>query len=48
MQMSNLEDVSSELVWLKRITDWGLGAEPPAAGGNGGLGEKSPDAGQFL
>ena len=33
---------------LKRITDGGLGAEPPAAGGYGGLGAKPPAAGQFL
>ena len=30
--MSKLGDVVSKLVQLKRITDGGLGAEPPAAG----------------
>ena len=33
---------------LKRITDGGLGAEPPAAGGYGCLGAKPPAAGRFL
>ena len=33
---------------LKRITDGGLGAEPPAAGGYGGLGAKPPAARRFL
>ena len=33
---------------FKRITDGGLGAEPPAAGGYGGLGAKHPAAGRFL
>ena len=32
---------------LKRITDGGLGAEPPAAGSYGGLGAKPPAARQF-
>ena len=35
--MSNLRDVLGKLVELKRITDGGLGAEPPAAGSYGGL-----------
>ena len=48
MQMSNLGDVFEQASVLKRITDGGLGAEPPAAGGYGGLGAKPPAAGQFL
>ena len=38
--MSKLGDVLSALVKIKRITDRGLGAEPPTSGGNGGLGAK--------
>ena len=33
---------------LKRITDGGLGAELPAAGGYGGLGAKPSAARRFL
>ena len=49
--MSNLGDVLSidltdlcveKASVLKRITDGVLGAEPPAAGGYGGLGAKPP------
>ena len=38
MQLSNLVDVLSKLMQLKRITDWGLGAaaQPPKALGSGG------------
>ena len=32
---------------LKRITDGGLGAEPPAAGGYGGLGQSPKPLGNF-
>ena len=35
--MCKLGDVLRKLEELKRITDGGLGAEPPAAGGCGGL-----------
>ena len=31
MQISNFEDVWRKLEWLKRITDGGVGAGPPAA-----------------
>ena len=43
--MSNLGDVASV---LKRITDGGLGAEPPAAAGYGGLGAKPPAGGRYF
>ena len=46
--MSNLGDVCKWASIPKRFTDWGLGAEPLAAGGHGGLGAKPPAAGQFL
>ena len=47
--MSNLGNVLSKLISvLKRFTDGGLGAEPPAASGYGGLGAKPPAAGRFL
>ena len=46
--MSNLGDVCEQASVLKRITDEGLGAEPPAGGGYGGLGAKPPAAGRFL
>ena len=55
--MSNLGDVLSIDLTdlcveyasvLKRITDGGLGVEPPAAGGYGGLGAKPPAARRFL
>ena len=47
--MSDLGDVLSKLVYSKRIIDGGLGAEPPAAGGYGGFGGKSPQPlGKFL
>ena len=42
MQISNFGDVLRELVYLKRITDGCLGAEPPAARGFGGLGGEAP------
>ena len=38
----------SKQVKLKRITDGGLGADPPVAGGFGGLEAKPPAAGRFL
>ena len=37
MQLSKLGDMLSKLMPLKRVTDMGLGAEPPAAGGFRGL-----------
>ena len=37
MKMSKLEDVLSKLVLLKRVTDGGLGAKPPAMGWSYGL-----------
>ena len=50
--MSILGDVCEHSVEeasvLKRITDGGLGAEPPSAGGYGGLGAKPPAARRFL
>ena len=42
VKLSKLENALSELVQLKRITDQGLGAEPSAAGGYGGLGALPP------
>ena len=38
----------SKLVQLKRITDGGPEAKPPAAGGYGGLRAKPPVAGRFF
>ena len=46
--MSKLGDVLRKLVQLKRITDGGLGADPPAAGGYESLGAKFPAAEQFF
>ena len=46
--MSELGDALSKLVQLKRITDGGLGAEPPAAGGYEGLRAKPLVGGQFF
>ena len=48
MRISKLGDVVSKLVQLKRITDGGLEAKPPAAVGYGGLRAKPPVAGQFF
>ena len=46
--MSQLEDELSKLVYLKRITDPGLGSEPPATGSYGGLEAKPPAAGRLF
>ena len=46
--MSNLEDLLSKLVQLKRNTDGGLRAESPAAGGYVRLGAKPPAARRFF
>ena len=46
--MPNLGDVLSKMVLLKRITDGALKAEPPAAGGFGGLGQSPHPQGNFL
>ena len=46
--MCKLGDMFSKVMQLKRITDWGLGAEPPAAEGHGGLEAKPPAAGRFF
>ena len=46
--MSNLGDVLSKLVQLKRITDGGLKAKPPAAGGYWGPRAKPPAASRFF
>ena len=46
--MSNLGDVLSKLVFSHVSQTRGLGAEPPTAGGYGGLGAKTPAARQFL
>ena len=43
--MANFGRVLSTLVSLKRITNRGLGVEPPVAGGQKGLGAKPPAAG---
>ena len=48
MYVCKLGEVLSKVVLLKRITDEGLGAELPAAGGYGGLGAKPPPAWQFF
>ena len=48
MQISNFENVLRNLVQPKPITDGGLGAGPPAAGGFGGLGAKPPAVGQYF
>ena len=45
--MSNLGDVFEKASVLKGITDEGLGADPQAADGYGGLGAKPPAAGRF-
>ena len=44
--MSNLGNVEKDSV-LKRITDGSLGAEPPAAGGYGDLGQSPQPLGDF-
>ena len=46
--MSKLGDMFCKVMQLKRITDGGLGAEPPAAGDHGGLEAKTPAAGRFF
>ena len=46
-KMSKVGDALSK-VYVKRVTEGGLGAEPPAAGGCGDLGVKPPVARQFL
>ena len=46
--MSTAGNVLSKEVYFRRITDGGLGAEPPAAGGYDGLGAKPPAAGRFF
>ena len=48
MQISNFGNVLRKLVLLKCITDGGLGAGPPAAGGFQGLGAKPPAVGRFF
>ena len=48
MQISNFGNKLRKLVQLKCITDGGLGAGPPAAGGFGGLEAKPPAFGQFF
>ena len=48
VKMSELRDELSKLVQLKRITDGGLEAAPPAYGGYGGLGAKPLVAGRFF
>ena len=45
--MSKLAYVLSKLVLLNRFKDRGLGAEPPASGGYGGLETKPLAAGKF-
>ena len=45
--MSKLGDVLSKLVLLNRFKDRDLGMEPPASGGNGGLGAKPLATGKF-
>ena len=44
----NWEKCVSELVYFKHITDGGLRAKPPAAGGFRDLGAKPPAAGRFF
>ena len=46
--MSNFGDVLRKVVYLKRSTGGGLGAQPPAARGFGGLGAKPPAVGRFF
>ena len=46
--MSNFGKLLRKLVQLKCITDGGLGAGIPAAGGFGGLRAKLPTAGRFF
>ena len=46
--MSNLGDVLRKLVYSNVSQTESLGAEPPAAGGYGGLRAKPPAAGRFL
>ena len=46
--MSELEGTLSKLVQLKCITDGGLGAEAPTAGGYGSLAAKPLAAGRFF
>ena len=48
MQTSNFKNVLRKLVLLKGISDGGLGAGPPAAGGFGSLGAKPPAVGRFF
>ena len=48
MQISNFGDVLRKVVYLKRSTDGGLGAEPSAARCFGRLGAKPPAVGQFF
>ena len=48
MQIRNFGNVLRKPVYLKRITDGGLGAGPPAAGGFGGLGAKPPAVKRFF
>ena len=52
IKMSDLEDALNKLASAPKtyqcITDGGPGAEPPAAGGYGGLGAKPPTAEYFL
>ena len=48
VQISNFGDRLRKVVYLKRSTDGGLGAEPPAARGFGGLGAKPPAVGRFF
>ena len=46
--MFNLGDVSSKILFLKRITNGALGAEHPASGSYEGLGAKPPAYRRFL
>ena len=48
VKTSDLRYALSKLELLKRITDWSLGAESPAAGGYEGLREKPPAAERFF
>ena len=45
--MSKLGDVLSKLVLLNRFKDGGLGVEPPASEGYGGLGRSPQPLGNF-
>ena len=47
-KMRKLGDALSKLVYVKLITDGGLGEEPPAARGQGSVWAKPPAAGQFF